>query len=118
MTMARSCAVRCEEISIINYSTESPLNAEEMAIVKLNAKRRLAKWQTRGLWATGAFFVNSAMIYIALNSGSLGVYRALLGKCLIPLWIALLLLFVYYVGLWWGAWHALSDLDKRGDGTE
>ena len=27
MTMARSCAVRCEEISIINYSIESPLNA-------------------------------------------------------------------------------------------
>jgi hypothetical protein len=94
--------------------TESPLSEEELSAVKENATSRLRLWRKRGLLSTGALFLSCSGVYPFLQGNALHPYWDSVGKYLVMLSMVLLLVFVYCVGLWWGAWQALRDLDKEG----
>jgi hypothetical protein len=114
--IARATPAANEDILMLFDETDSPLSEEELLSVKENARIRLHIWQTRALYSTGALLLSSASVYPFLQGNSLHSYWDMVGKYLVMLSMALLLVFVYCTGLWWGAWRALHDLDNKGQG--
>jgi hypothetical protein len=91
---------------------EEPLSEEGIEAVKQNARERLRLWRKRALSSTGAFFLTCASVVPFLEGHSLHSHWESFGKYLVLLSMALLPVFVCGLGLWWGAWRALCDLDK------
>lgn len=98
---------------MIYDTTESPLSDSELVAVKQNAQVRFSLWQKRGLYSTGALLLSCACVYPFLEGHSLHSYWESFGKYLLFLPMALLLVFLYCNGLWWGAWQARRDLEKE-----
>jgi hypothetical protein len=98
---------------MIYDTTENPLSDDELVAVKQNAGVRFRLWQRRALYSTGALVLSCALVYPFLEGHSLHSYWESFGKYLLFLPMALLLVFLYCNGLWWGAWQARRDLEKE-----
>jgi hypothetical protein len=113
MATAREVPGASEDMQMIYDTSESPLSDDELAVVKQSAEVRCHLWQRRGLYSTGALVLSCALVYPFLEGHSLHSYRESFGKYLLFLPMALLLVFLYCNGLWWGAWQAQRDLKKE-----
>jgi hypothetical protein len=91
---------------------ENPPSEEEIEAVKQNAKERLRLWRKRALYSTGVFLLSCALPVPFQKGFPFHIYWESLGKYLVLLSMALLPVFVYCNGLWWGAWRALCDVKK------
>jgi len=89
-----------------------PLGEEEEEAVKRNARKRFGLWRKRGLYSTAALISSCLFTYLFLEGSPLHAYWDSLGRYLMLLSIAFLLVFLYCAGLWWSAWRVLSDLGK------
>lgn len=91
---------------------DGPLSEEELAAVRQNARERLGLWRRRSLYSTGVFLFSCGLVYLFLEGSPLHAYWNSLGKYLLLLPMALLLVFVYCAALLWGSWRALQDVEK------
>ena len=73
---------------------------------KERAEERLRLWRGRGLLSIGAFLLGCAAVSVFLDGHPLHRYWESFGKYLIFLCMALLLVLLYCVGLWWAAWRS------------
>lgn len=92
---------------------EPPLSAEEIEAVRQNAAERLSLWRRRGLVSMAAFALSCVFVSLFLEGLPLHAYWESMGKYLMLLSMALLLVCVYCTGLWWGAGRLFRDL-KNG----
>jgi len=91
---------------------EGPLNKEDIEALKKNARERLRLWKRRALISMTAFFISCASVDPFLAGHPLYSYWETFGKYLVLLSMALLPVFVCCMGLWWGAWRALREIEK------
>jgi hypothetical protein len=94
------------------FDTEPPLSDVEMVEVREYASERIALWRRRALYSTIAFFLSCVAVYPFLAGHPLHNYWDSLGRYLILVSMALLVVFVYCTGLFWSASQALRDVEK------
>jgi hypothetical protein len=77
-----------------------------------NARMRVDIWKRRAIYATLALAVSCAAVVPFLAGHSLHHYWDSFGKYLILVSMALLIVFVYCVGLYWGALSQVRELKR------
>jgi hypothetical protein len=85
-------------------SIPEPLSDEEMAEFRQYAWARIRLWRTRTVYSTLALFLSCALVYPFLAGHSLHAYWDSIGKNLILLSMALLVVFAYCLGSFLNAW--------------
>jgi hypothetical protein len=91
---------------------EDAPNQEEIRAAREEARKRLSLWRKRASYSTASFFLSCALVYLFLAGQALHAYWMSVGRWLLLLSMAMLLVFVYCVALWWGAWTLFRDLEK------
>jgi Protein of unknown function (DUF2721) len=91
---------------------EGAPNKEEIRATKEEVRKRLSLWRERALYSTASFFLSCALVYLFLAGQVLHGYWMSVGRWLLLLSMAMLLVCVYCVALWWGAWTLFRDLEK------
>ena len=94
------------------FDTESPLSDEEMEEVRQYAKERISLWRRRSLYSAVALTLSCASVIPFCKGHSLHGHWEPVGRLLVLLSMALLVVFVYCTGLFWSAWQALRDVEK------
>jgi hypothetical protein len=94
------------------FDSENPLSDEEMLEVRQYARQRIVRWRRLAIYSTVAFLLSCAGIYPFLKGHSLHEHWESLGKYLVLLSTALLVVFVLCTGFLWSAWQALRDVEK------
>jgi hypothetical protein len=85
---------------------------DEMLAVMDHARQRLKLWRRRGLLSSLIFALCCGSVYPFLEGSPLHSYWDMIGKYLVLLSMAMLLVFVYCNALWWGAWSQLREYEK------
>jgi succinate dehydrogenase hydrophobic anchor subunit len=91
---------------------ENAPSDEEIRAGKQIARARVRSWMKRSLYAVIVLFLSCAAVSFFLYGHPLHAYWDSFGKYLILLSMALLLVAVYCVAMWWGSWTILRDLEK------
>jgi hypothetical protein len=94
------------------FDSERPLSKEEMVEIRQYAGERIGLWRKRSIYSTVALLLSCASVYPFLEGHTLHQHWESLGKYLIFVSMALLVVWVYCAGLWWSAWQALRDVEK------
>ncbi len=92
---------------IFDSPEDTPISESERQAVEENARMRLRVCRRRALYATGAFLLNCAAIYPFLKGHPLDAYWESVGKYLVFLALALMLVSLHRILLLWGAWCLL-----------
>jgi hypothetical protein len=98
---------------IFDSPEDAALSESERAAVEQNARVRLRVCRRRALYATGAFLLSCASVYPFLSGHWLHSYWESVGKFLLLLSLALMLVSLYGILLLWGAWRLLRDLKSE-----
>jgi hypothetical protein len=85
---------------------------EELSAAKQEAEKLLNRWKKRAFYSTGAFFGCCASVTPFLYGHPLHVYWNSFGKYLLLLSMALLIPFIYCVGIAINSWVYLRNLRK------
>src|SRR5271168_416534 len=94
-----------------NVSDES-FTPEELLEAKENATERLRLWKKRSIYSMIALFLSCAAVSPFLYGHPLHRYWEAFGKYVVLVSMGLLLFAVYCVGLLWGAWISLRDIEN------
>lgn len=98
-------------MTLSEYINEEPLSEEDVAEVRKVAKTRIKVWRRRAFYSIVALLLNCAAVYPFLEGHPYHYYWESFGKYLILLSMALLVVSVYCVALFWSAWQALRDFE-------
>lgn len=91
--------------------TSVPDSEEDLAEALENARKRFRLWRKRALYSTAAFVLSCAAVYPFVDGRVLSAQGESIKHGLLLLWLALLLVFLYYTLLLWGAWRSVRDLE-------
>jgi hypothetical protein len=94
------------------FDSESPLSEQEMLEVREYAKERIGLWRRRSIYSTVALLLSCASVYPFSEGHPLHQYWESFGKYLVPLSMAMLVVFVLCTGFFYSAWQALRDVEK------
>ena len=111
--MRKSKEVELAHIAMLTiFDSESPLSEQEMLEVRDYAKERIGLWRRRSMCATVALLLSCASVYPFLEGHPLHHHWESLGKYLVLLSMAMLVVFVWCTGFFYSAWQALRDVEK------
>jgi hypothetical protein len=99
-------------MTLSEYINEEPLSEEDVAEVRKVAKTRIKVCQRRAFYSIVALLLNCAVVYPFLEGHQYHNYWESFGKYLVLLSMALLVVSVYCVALFWSAWQALRDFEN------
>jgi hypothetical protein len=94
------------------FDAEGSLSNEELVEARQYARELIGLRRKRSIYSTVALLLSCAFVYPFLKGHTLHNYWESFGKYLILVSMALLVVWVYYTGLWWSAWQALRDVEK------
>jgi hypothetical protein len=100
-------------MSLVDDGGETPLSEEEVQAVRKNAELRLRLWRTRSVYSLAGLFLACVAVAPFLAGHSLHSYWNSVGKYLVLVSMGLLVVALYCVGLCWGAWSAMRQLEDR-----
>ena len=98
---------------IFDSPEDTAISESEREAAEQNARMRLRVCGRRALYATGAFLLSCASICPFLKGQWLHSYWDSLGKLLLFLALALMVVCLYSTLLMWGAWRLLRDLEAE-----
>ena len=90
---------------------DAPSN-EEILASKRDARARVRLWKKRSAYSVIALLLSCAVVAPFSKGEPLQAYVEPFARILVYVSMALLLVAVYCVALWWGAWSLLRDLEK------
>lgn len=96
----------------MGFDVEDAPNANEIAALLQNARERLRLWGRRTIYALLALALGCGAVSLFSDVGPWHAYWQSFGVILLLVAMALLLVFVFCLGLWMTSWFMARDLKR------
>ena len=91
--------------------TETPYTLEELTEVRAMARTRFQLWRRRTLFSATAFVLSCLSLYHFVDGRRLSTGEEAAKQVLLLVWLALLIVLLYFSLLLWGAFRLLRNPD-------